>query len=207
MPNSQSQGLEDANAFNFNGGHISISGCLETTGNLGPYETYDTKPYSQDFHDMPSIDSFEHAAHSMPDDTSFDDLGLGMPMGTAPTYFAAPKPSCQYHPSLIADLGNAAEQYSDLMAQATTSGGQMDMDSVLDQGVSVNDDGLGNGSGGLWKLQSAFREDTGIGAVMAEGVSGQESRKDSLVEKRDSEVLKIIELLGSEGGADRYRGF
>lgn len=207
MPNSQSQGLEDANAFNFNGGHISITGCLEATGNLGPYETFGTKPYSQDFHDISPIGSFEHAAHSMPNDTSFDDLGLGMPMGTAPTYFAAPKPSCQYHPSLIADLGNAAEQYSDLMAQATTSGGQMDIDSVLDQGVPVNDDGLGSGSGGLWKLQSAFREDTGIGAVMAEGVSGQEARKDSLVEKRDSEVLKIIELLGSEGGAERYRGY
>ncbi|PVH98383.1 hypothetical protein DM02DRAFT_630328 [Periconia macrospinosa] len=231
LSNTQSQVLEDANDFDFTGGQIAITGCLEPTTHLGPYIPYETQLNTQGFSSgslSSAVADFEQAAHhAMQTNTTFEDLALSISMNTASTaanmtdYVAAPKPSWP-HPSLIAQLGDAAEQYSDLMAQATEGGGQMDIGGVLDHGDGSHNRGSfnGGGGGGLWKLGSAFGEDdTGVGAAMGGvevvGGGGQDcsssSRKDSLVGKggggADGGVLGIMELLQQSTGEEKFRGY
>ncbi|CAI6339265.1 unnamed protein product [Periconia digitata] len=202
MIGTQGQGLEEADNFDFHGGHIAISGCLEPAVSFESYASFEAQSNAQSFQSLPSLADFEQTAQAMQAETTFEDLALGMSMTGSTDYVAAPKPSWP-HPSLIAQLGHAAEHYSDLMAQ-TTTGGQMDLGEGLEQG---GDDGGGSSlsSHGLWKLQSGFDEDT-IAAAAAAAV-GHDSRKDSLVGKGDDGVLRIMELVGGEERVDRYREY
>ncbi|KAF2638358.1 hypothetical protein P280DRAFT_551481 [Massarina eburnea CBS 473.64] len=163
---------DPVNDFDFNGGHVTISGCLEPAINLGNYEAYSD---SQGFNALPSMVDLGHAGqhhHSDADAAAFNDLAaLGV---TMPPHCYATKPSW-HHPSLIPHLENQAEHYSeDLMMQAT-GGGQVENGNVNVVGQGVLEGQLQGA--GMWKLQAAFGEDTGVGAMVGLG----DGRKDSLV--------------------------
>lgn len=143
----QSQPFHDPNDFDFNGGHITISGCLEPAINLGAYEAYSHAQHPISLH---AIAGLEHDPHA---DPSFSDLAMAVSM---PPGCYATKPSW-HHANLISHLESAAEQYGDFVGHAPTShAGDLAGHGVLHDGQM--------GVGGLWKLQSAFGEDTGVGA-------------------------------------------
>lgn len=160
--------FHDANEFDFNGGHITISGCLEPTINMSAYDYSQTHP--QNLSALSAIAGLEPDVHTHPDN-SFSSLGLDVGGSMANCY--ATKPSW-HHPSLISHLESAAEQYNDLMVQGNHVG------NVVGHGV-LHD---GQMNQGLWKLQSAFGEDTGVGA---------DHRKDSVVTRAEAQGHGLLE--------------
>jgi transcriptional enhancer factor len=188
----------DTNDFDFNGGHITISGCLEPAINLGAYESYG----SQHSHDqaLGSLHSLAGLAHHDPhththQNDGFSDLGLDVSVATC----YATKPSW-HHPSLISHLENAAESYSDLVAMQSSGGHVENALGGAEVGHGVLH-GLGNDDG-IWRLQSAFREDTGVGAHDVGG------RKDSVAGRIDDgggqgheSLLEFMEM----GRDEQYR--
>jgi len=182
----------DTNDFEFNGGHITISGCLEPAINLGAYESFGSQhSHGQGLNSLYSIAGL-HDPHQHEHD-SFGDLALGVSMASCyPT-----KPSW-HHPSLISQLENAAEAYSDLMALQSSGGHVESSMGGVDVGHGVLH-GLGN-DGGLWKLQSAFGEDTGVGAH--DGV-----RKDSVAGRvEDSHGQSLLDFM-DRGRDERFRAY
>jgi transcriptional enhancer factor len=182
----------DTNDFEFNGGHITISGCLEPAINLGAYESFGSQhSHSQGLNPLYSIAGL-HDPHQHEHD-SFDDLTLTVSMPSCyPT-----KPSW-HHPSLISQLENAAEAYSDLMALQNGGGHVQNAIGGVDVGHGVLH-GLGSDAG-LWKLQSAFGEDTGIGAH--DGI-----RKDSVAGRvEDTHGQSLLDFM-DRGRDDRYRAY
>ena len=159
---SQTHGFHDPNDFDFHGGHLTISGCLEPAIDLATYEAYSANTHAMNLPSLASMAGADANTHSL--DPSFNDLALSVSM---PANCYATKPSW-HHPSLISQLEDAAEQFNmgDLMAHAGTHTGAEDL---TGHGV------LGGPMEGLWKLGSTFGEDTGMGAVVGDG-SG---RKDS----------------------------
>lgn len=193
----------DTNDFDFNGGHITMSGCLEPAINLGAYDSYGSQ-HSHDqvlnsIHSLHSITGLEHHdphAHTHQND-NFTDLALGVSMencyATKPTW---------HHPSLISHLESAAETYSDLMAMQNSSGQVENVMSGIDVGHGVLH-GLGHDTG-IWKLQSVFEENTGVGAHDVGG------RKDSVTGRADDvggqghgSLLEFME----RGRDERYRPY
>lgn len=172
----------DANDFDFNGGHITIAGCLEPAINLGAYEPYNgaLHPSLHTQTTLPNLSSLTglvDATTAGLSDASFNDLGMGVSLGAANCY--ATKPSWQ-HPSLISQLESAAEAFGvgDLMGGE--DGGMM---GGPDVGGGV---GMGGGlSEGMWR---GFGEDTGVGA---------DHRRDS----------KVGCAMGVDGGADHVVDF
>ncbi|KAF2868669.1 TEA/ATTS domain family-domain-containing protein [Massariosphaeria phaeospora] len=138
---AQSQDFYDANDFDFNGGHISIAGCLEPPINLGAYETYSHAPSL-------TLNPIVGLGHDHTD-SPFGDLGLG---GTMPDCYSA-KPAW-HHPDLVPRLEGVAEQTHGILDHVT-HGSDIAGHGVLHDGQLAH---------GLWKLQSAFADDTGVGA-------------------------------------------
>lgn len=193
---SQPQAYPDANDFDFDGGHITISGCLaplEPSIHLGAYDAYNpnvnvnvnahvnphghTHTHTHNMHtgnNLPNLTSLSDPqnphAHALSDPT-FPDLASLASMSASmsmPSNCYATKPSW-HHPSLISQLENAAEQF-----------GCPDM--LAEDGVSVgphhHHGGMLGDDGGLWKLQGVngvvgFGEDTGVGA---EGMGRRDSK-------------------------------
>lgn len=158
---SQPQDFTDINDFDFNGGHITISGCLEPAINLGAYEPYapsHLSPHPNSALPLPTLSSLSnHLANSEPQGLSDMELSsLANINATMPASCYATKPSW-HHPSLISHLESAAEQF-----------GVGDLIGADDAQVGLM------GDGGLWKLQAVFggADDTGVGA---------EGRRDSKV--------------------------
>ncbi|KAF1955240.1 hypothetical protein CC80DRAFT_493178 [Byssothecium circinans] len=197
------------NEFDFNGGHIQISACLEPAINLGAYESYST--HAQGYAGLPSIADLDHELqtatssqthnhqHHQHHADSFSDFAnldaVSASMNSMSSCYAT-KPSW-HHPGLIPQLENQAEQYSvsDLMMAATHAD---------NPNVGVMDGSAGLGSG-LWKLQSAFGEDTGVGAM----VGLTDARKDSLVNvgKDNGGGFDGFAMLERERRDSRYRPY
>ncbi|KAL1612183.1 hypothetical protein SLS60_000407 [Paraconiothyrium brasiliense] len=161
----QSGSYPDANDFDFDGGHITISGCLaplEPAIHLGTYDSYAPNVNGMHHHSttLPNLSSITglESQHTLPEN-AFGDLSslAHMSTGGMPNGCYATKPSW-HHPSLISQLENAAEQFGmpDMLPEDGNHGGLM-------------------GDGGLWKLQPGvgFGEDTGVGA---EGVGRRDSK-------------------------------
>jgi transcriptional enhancer factor len=185
----------DTNDFEFNGGHITISGCLEPAINLGAYESFGSQhPHGQILNPIHSIAGLEHHDPHQHENDSFGDLSLGVSMASCyPT-----KPSWS-HPSLVSQLENVAEEvYSDLMAMQSNNGHVDNSMGGVDVGHGILH-GLEN-DGGLWKLQSAFGEATGVGAH--DGI-----RKDSVAERmEDSHGHSLLDFM-DRSRDERYRPY
>jgi transcriptional enhancer factor len=144
LSHSQDNGMAhsqeyDPNNINFTGGHINI--CLEPAIDLAAYEGYaSTNPTSMDA--LQSIAGLEHVHNG----AEFDFSGLGVNLTPY-----APKPwTCT---DIIERLEGLVEQHTELG------------DHTLEQDIAGH--GVlhhGQLDHGLWKLQSPFPEDTGLGA-------------------------------------------
>lgn len=129
----------DPNSIDFTGGHINT--CLEPAIDLGAYEGYAaTNSTSMDA--LQSVDGLEHVHNS----TEFDFSGLGVSLMPY-----APKPWS--HTDIIERLEGFVEQHPELSDHTS------DQD-IAGHGVLHH----GQLDHGLWKLQSPFPEDTGLGA-------------------------------------------
>lgn len=173
----QPQDFDDANDFDFNSGHMTISGCLEPAIDLDAYESYAASQVSPNPSTalpppLPMLSSLSNSLSSLEQQglSDLDLCTLANISASLPASCYATKPSW-HHPSLISHLESAAEQFGvgDLMS---------------------GDDGQRGllGDGGLWKLQADFgTEDTGMGA---EG-------------RRDSKVGGVVIFDESESGVWR----
>ncbi|KAF2798947.1 hypothetical protein K505DRAFT_266604 [Melanomma pulvis-pyrius CBS 109.77] len=180
---SQSQHYHDANEFDFNGGHINIAGCLEPAINLGAYENYST--HASSLTPLNPIAGLEHVHNENP----FGDLGMSM--GGAMNCYST-KPSWTYT-DLISRLEGVAEQTHGVGVMDQSAHGAQD---IAGHGV-LHDGQLDNG---LWKLQqSAFPEDTGVGAHHYRGGMGKE--------KQGEHGLGILDLIEKDQRRDSLRGY
>lgn len=192
--NANPQSYPDANDFDFDGGHITISGCLEPAIHLGasvydsynpngnvnlgvnglPHHTPNTLPNLSSIAglDAQTQHSLSVSDHAFSDLASLANMSASMPNGCYAT-----KPSW-HHPSLISHLENAAESFG--------------VGDMIDEGGGMMD-----GVGGMWKMQGGgigFGEDTGVGA---EGVGSG---------RRDSKVSGGGGNLGQVDFGERERG-
>ncbi|KAF2681038.1 hypothetical protein K458DRAFT_489549 [Lentithecium fluviatile CBS 122367] len=131
----------DTNDFDFSGGHITISGCLEPTINLAAYESYNSQQHSHSqaltsLHSLADLAQHDPHVHDHQND-SFTNLTLGVLM--AKCY--ATRPSW-HHLSLIEHLESAAEAYSDLIALQSSGG---DVQNVMEDGGVVVGHGVLHG--------------------------------------------------------------
>lgn len=144
---AHAQDYQDPNDIDFTGGHINLH--LGPAINFGTYDSYTT--HTPALNTLNPIGSLE-PTHP---DTSFGDLGLGVAMTSC-------YPSKPWHYNdLISRIEGAAEQSQDMFGQTTTAQDQH----VVGHGV-LHD---GQMAQGLWKLQTGFGEDTGVGAVHDDG--------------------------------------
>ncbi|KAF2017703.1 hypothetical protein BU24DRAFT_490820 [Aaosphaeria arxii CBS 175.79] len=174
----QHQDFNESNDIDFHGGQINLR-FLEPAINFGTYETYTpAQSLAPPLSAIPGLD--QHA------DAGFGDLS-GLGVGLTGCY---PNKPWHYN-DLISRLEGAAEQVNGIP--------------VLDQGNCAQNNGLvghnvlhgGELSHGLWKLQSGFGEDTGVGAGVADG------RKDSAADTGAGSG--IMEFLERERGRDGSR--
>jgi transcriptional enhancer factor len=180
---------QDPNDFNFDGGHITISGAFDPTINLHDYEGLGTQNASLDnLHSLVGLDQDGY------------NLGLACASGTELVDSAlqtdnlscySTKPSWTAQSNLISSLENAAEQYHSYVDHGQATHGH----DVLPRHHLAQEQDLGlhdpiNVNHGLWNLQSPFHEDTAGGAS-----DGNDCRKDSHtgVHGVGMEVLELIE--------------
>ena len=138
---THTQDYHDPNNIDFTGGHINL--CLEPAINLTAYENYDTT-HATSIDALQSIAGLEHSHH---DNTFGDFSGLGVNMTPY-----APKPwVCT---DIIERLEGLVEQQDQYVEHPTTE------QDIAGHGVLHH----GQMENGLWKLQSPFPEDAGMGA-------------------------------------------
>ncbi|KAF2107610.1 TEA/ATTS domain family-domain-containing protein [Lophiotrema nucula] len=187
----------NANDLDFTGGHINI--CLEPAINLGAYETHLHTPslnsHANPLHalaeyDHTAHDNFEHATHhdSHTADADFADLGLGLQMQSCyPT-----RPTWAYQDLISRFEGIAEQTQHDFHSHPSTH-----QEAIAGHGV-LHDGQMHNG---LWKLQTGFGDDTGVGARMGVGVGvGGEGRKDSALEVGHGQA--ILDMIGKRDWRD-----
>ncbi|KAF2268297.1 hypothetical protein CC78DRAFT_19529 [Lojkania enalia] len=133
----------DLNDVDFAGGHINI--CLEPAINLGAYESFST--HAPSLAPLNPISGLEQS-HGFEQPQSDYDLGLGDTM----TNCYSTKHSWQYS-DLLSQFERAAEQTHDLPDHSTVG------EDIAGHGV-LHDGQLGQG---LWKLQTGFDDDAGVG--------------------------------------------
>ncbi|KAH7138505.1 TEA/ATTS domain family-domain-containing protein [Dendryphion nanum] len=156
----QSHDFLEPNDLDFHGGHINLR-FLEPAINFGTYENYASMhPIAPPLSSIPGLDQGA--------DTTFD-LGLGVNLTNCFSHKPWP------YNDLIARLEGAAEQSNDLSMLGQTTCEQED--NMVGHGVLHSNDI----THGLWKLQSEFGDDTGVGA--------SDLRKDSVAETGDGGLL------------------
>lgn len=171
---------QDPNDFDFNGGHISITGCLEPAINLGQYENY-TQAGHQSLTPLVPITGMEHLGSS---NDAFGDLGLNMGGAMMQNcYSTQPSWHCA---DLISRLENVAEQTHHGMLDQSGHGAQeMHGHDLHGQDIAshsvLHEGQIGDG---MWKLQqSAFEHDMGKEEVHGLGILEmieRDQRRDSL---------------------------
>lgn len=194
------------NDFNFDGGHITISGAFEPAIHLSAYDSFSTQSSGLDgLHALAGIDHDSFASLglavgengelvSIPRSDNLHDPVDAACYSTKPNW---------HHANLISSLESAAAQYNPYRehdhAQATQghelihgldayAGGDLVAHGLHDAHVNVN--------AGLWNLQSPFQEDTGSGAV---GVMG--CRKE---QGHGGLGLGVLDLIERDQEARRY---
>jgi transcriptional enhancer factor len=167
--------VQDNDDFDFNGGHITISGAFDSAVGLSTYESFADQSALAGLHTLTGLD---------PDGYS---LGLACADGNelvgcendlqdpANMTCYSTKPNW-HHANLISSLENAAEEYQSYMTHdqhQTTHGhevvqGYAGPSPALSQEEELVTHGLHdahmNVHAGSWNLQSPFHEDTGSGA-------------------------------------------
>jgi transcriptional enhancer factor len=181
------------NDFDFNDGHITISGAFEPAINLSAYESFATQ--STGLEGLHALAGLEHDGFA----------GLGLAVGEHGQLVAvgadnemqdhadlacySTKPNWQ-HANLISQLENAAEQYHSYLGhdnshRQATQGHEVlhghDVYQQISQGEELGlhdvQADVNHGLWGLQGLQSPFQGDTGSGATV-NGVDGVACRKD-----------------------------
>jgi transcriptional enhancer factor len=143
---------QDANDFDFNGGHINITGCLEPAIDLGQYENY-TQSGGQSLTPLVPMAGMEHMGHS---NDAFGDLGINMGGAVMQNCYST-KPSWHYA-DLISRLEGVAEQDGGgLLDQAGHGGQDIHGQNIAGHGVLHG----GQMEDGMWKLQQRTFEDKG----------------------------------------------
>jgi transcriptional enhancer factor len=195
---------QDPNDFNFDGGHITISGAFDPNINLHDYEGLSNPSAGLDgLHALVGLDQ--------------DGYNLGLacasgaelvdPVDNLACYSTKPNWA---QSNLISQLENAAEQYHGYtvdhhgqaghghLQRASEDLGLGDPHANLNVGVGVGH--------GLWNLRSPFHEDTSGGASAGVGdASLGECRKDSAAGVHGHQVgMGVLELIERD---QRARGY
>ena len=197
---------QDPNDFDFNGGHITISGAFEPAINLSAYDGFATQSTGlEGLHALAGLDQDGYSlglacadGNELVDVHDMHDAGLAC---------YSTKPNWQ-HANLISHLENAAEQYHTYLdhdqtthghdvlhtlagpSPALTQGEELVAHGLHDAGININ------GNHALWNLQSPFHEgDTGVGA--------SDCRKDSVAHGQEV-GLGLLDLIERD---QRARGY
>ncbi|KAL5119760.1 hypothetical protein ACEQ8H_002366 [Pleosporales sp. CAS-2024a] len=162
---------QDPNEFNFDGGHITISGVFDTPINLQGYEDLSNQATSLDsLHALIDLNQDGYnLSLACPGGGELVDSGLQT--DDLACYLTKPNWA---HSNLISSLENAAEQYNHPYDQATTHGHDVRPRHHLPQHQDLGLHEQIDVTHGLWNLPSSFQEDTAGGAS-----DGNDCRKDS----------------------------
>lgn len=203
---------QDPNEFDFNGGHITISGAFDPTMNLSEYDNLANQGAGlEGLHGLVGLDQDAYnlglacAAGSELVDVS---VSNSLQDGSLACYSTKPN---WHHANLISSLENAAEQYHAYVDHGQATHGHDGLQRhhtlagpspALTQGDELVAHGLHdahmNVNSGLWNLQSPFHEDTGGGASDA-----ADCRKDSAVHGHGV-GLGVLDLIERD---QRARGY
>jgi transcriptional enhancer factor len=205
---------QDPNDFDFNGGHITITGAFDPAINMSAYDSLDNQNAGLDgLHGLVGLDQDGYnlglacaAGNELVDVTVNNGLQDGSNLACYST-----KPNWQ-HTNLITHLENAAEQYHPYVHHGQATHGHDNMQRhhhimagpspALTQGEDLVTHGLRdahvNVNHGLCYLQSPFHEDTAGGAC-----DGQDCRKDSIVHGHDV-GLGLLDLIEQDPRSRRY---
>jgi transcriptional enhancer factor len=204
---------QDPNDFDFNGGHITISGAFDPTMTLHEYDNMANQNNGLDnLHALVGLDQDGYnLGLACAAGNELVDVGVSHDLQDNNLACYSTKPSL-HHSNLISSLENAAEQYYTYVDhgqathghdgmprhhhqmpgpnQALTQAEDLVAHGLHDPNISVNH--------GLWNLQSPFHEDTAGGAS-----DGQDCRKDSGVHGHGV-GLGVLELIERD---QRARGY
>jgi transcriptional enhancer factor len=196
---------QDPNDFDFNGGHITISGAFDPTMTLHEYDNMANQSNGLDnLHALVGLDQDGYnLGLACAAGNELVDVGVNHELQDNNLACYSTKPSL-HHSNLISSLENAAEQYYTYVDHGQATHGHDGMprhhhpmsgpNPVMTQAEDLVAHGLHdphiNVNHGLWNLQSPFHEDTAGGAS-----DGQDCRKDSGVHGHGVEmgVLEMIE--------------
>ncbi|KAF2820437.1 hypothetical protein CC86DRAFT_429180 [Ophiobolus disseminans] len=165
----------DANNFDFDGGHITISGAFEPAINLSAYDGFATQ--GTGLEGLHALAGLDHDGYSLGlTCADGDELVNVNDMHDADLACYSTKPNWQ-HANLISHLESAAEQYHAYLGHDQATHGHDVLHRLagpspaLTQGEELVAHGLHNaginlnGNAGIWILQSPFHEEnTGGGA-------------------------------------------
>ncbi|KAH7390978.1 TEA/ATTS domain family-domain-containing protein [Phaeosphaeria sp. MPI-PUGE-AT-0046c] len=203
---------QDPHDFDFNGGHITISGAFDPTINLHEYDNLANHNTSLDsLHGLVGLDQDGYnLGLACAAGNEIVDVGVSSVLQDNNLACYSTKPNWQ-HNNLISSLENAAEQYHAYAdhSQATHGHdvlprhhGLAGPSPALTQGEDFAAHGLHdphmNVNHSLWGLQSPFHEDTAGGAS-----DGNDCRKDSGVHGHGV-GLGVLELIERD---QRARGY
>jgi transcriptional enhancer factor len=205
---------QDPNDFDFNGGHITISGAFDPAINMSAYDSLDNQGAGLDsLHGLVGLDQDGYnlgLACAAGNELVDVNVNTGLQDGSNQACYST-KPNWQ-HTNLITHLENAAEQYHTYVDHGQATHGHDVMQRhhhilagpspALPQGEELVAHGLHdahvNVNHGLWNLQSPFHEDTAGGAS-----NGQDCRKDSIVHGHDV-GLGVLDLIEQDPRSRRY---
>jgi transcriptional enhancer factor len=203
---------QDPNDFDFNGGHITISGAFDPAINMSEYDNLANQSAGlEGLHTLVGLDQDGYnlgLACAAGNELVDVNVSNGLQSGNLSCYSTKPN---WHHTNLISQLENAAEQYHTYVdhGQATHGHDHMQRHHILagpspalTQGEELVAHGLHdahvNVNHGLWNLQSPFHEDTGGGAS-----DGVDCRKDSIVHGHEV-GLGVLDLIERD---QRARGY
>ncbi|KAH7080049.1 TEA/ATTS domain family-domain-containing protein [Paraphoma chrysanthemicola] len=205
---------QNANDFDFHGGHITISGAFEPTINLSAYDNFASQ--TTDLSGLHALSGLDQDGYSLglacADSNELVDVGVGNHLRDGDLACYSTKPNW-HRTNLIPSLEDAAEQYHTYMGLARTANGHDGLQTqhilegpspALGQSEELVARGLHdaqiNINPGLWNLQSPFHEDTAGGAS-----DGSGCRKDSGVHGHGVGLgVGVLELIERD---QRTRGY
>jgi transcriptional enhancer factor len=203
----------DPNDFNFDGGHINISGAFEPDINLSAYDAFAAHSTGLD-----GLHGLDHDGYSLglacADGNELVNVGGAHLQDHPDLAYYSTKPNWQ-HANLISQLESAAEnlQYHAYLDHDQTTHGHDSLQTLhtlagpspaLTQGeVHGLHDAHINVNSGLWNLASPFHDDAEGGASDGVGVA---CRKDSAVLGHDEHAvgLGLLDLIERD---QRARGY
>lgn len=167
------------NEFNFDSGHITITGAFEPSINLSAYDSFASQSVELDgLHALSGLehDSFASLGLAVGDNGELVSVprsdSLHNPADMSNCYSTKPN---WHHANLISSLETAAQQFDGYRGHEQASSGHemlRGLEAYGQVGTQSEDlvahglhDAHVNVNPGLWNLQSPFHEDTGSGAM------------------------------------------